>query len=540
LSGDSGFRKSVALDVVTGLVFALFGYVALIGGIGVPSSQFRSVTGAAILLSIVLLTRVKFRYSILPPFLRRAYDGISEHPFLLGLLLFLPLALSMILRPLFMQTMLEDAGAVNQSIFQFFGTPPLHCDACFQGSFLGDHQAYTLFFPWVWVQVFRSPYAISYFAVLCAVLTFGVIVWNFRARLSRKTLSFLILAVFAIRGFRAGYYFDFREDSLAALFFALTLVFGFRKHWVGASLTLFLAAMSKETGAILAPMLLPWFFLQTRGMEKIRRAGWFILFTGVAFLGVYLSLLKGIPAWANSTGESNMLIGRLSYLGATPTAIFENFIRHPFQVLNPPGGGTSNHLRYLFHLILPFFPFMVLAWDWAYFPGIVLAFGNLISLSPAQRSMNFHYDLLILPFFAFGLARSLGSKKRIFSGRSLALWILPFLIVSGVWPIVGLTDLWRRRSLSAERVFIRAVAARIPREGVILADVWTYPHLVDHPELRLLPGGDRGRRPIDDATFAIAEGSLPRRDEASRRFFADFDRKACSPSGRFCFWERRK
>jgi hypothetical protein len=144
--------------------------------------------------------------------------------------------------------MMEDAGAVNHSIFQFFAGPPLHCDACFQGSFLGDHQAYTLFFGWLWVQVFRSPYAVPFFAILVAVSTLGSIVWAHRKSLSAPTLGFVVLAVFAIWGFRAGYYFDFREDSLGAMFFAFALVAGGARRWVWSAGFLALAALSRKRG----------------------------------------------------------------------------------------------------------------------------------------------------------------------------------------------------------------------------------------------------------------------------------------------------
>jgi hypothetical protein len=235
-----------------------------------------------------------------------------------------------------------------------------------------------------------------------------------------------------------------------------------------------------------------------------------------------------------------MLIGRLSYLGTTPAEILKSFLMNPFRIFNPPGAGASNHLRYLFHLVVPFLPFMALAWNWAYFPGLVLAFGNLISLSPAQRSMNFHYDLLILPFFAYGLACSIERAGGRFSSRRLALLILPFLIVSGTWPAVQLADLWKYRSLWSERVFVREAAARIPAEATTLVDIYTYPHLVDHRELRLLPGGDRGRRLIADADYALMHRSDADRDEESRRFFSEFDRAECSPSGEICFWRRKK
>jgi len=540
LKSTEGTAPEPIFDRLTNALFAWCLYVTLFGGFGIHSGILRAFTASAIALTIVILVRIRCALPMLPRFSLSIVELFAKRPLVLGVALFLPLATSMILRPLFMQVMMEDAGAVNHAIFQYFATPPLHCDACFQGSFLGDHQAYTLVFGWLWVQVFHSPYAIPFFSVLVAGLTLGSVAWAFRKSISPERVSFVVLAIFAIRGFRAGYYFDFREDSLGAAFFAFALIAGRAKRWGWSTLFLALGGLSKETGAILAPTLVPWYFFQAKDMPWKRRIRMVTLVSVLAMAITVGILFFAIPAWTAGNGESNMLVGRLSYLGSTPAEILKGFLANPFRVLNPPGAGPSNHFRYFFHLIVPFLPFMLFAWDWAYFPGLVLAFGNLISLSPAQRSMNFHYDLLILPFFAFGLAASIAKGRNIFSGPRLALWILPFLIVSGMWPAAKLEDLWKYRGLAKERVFVREAAKWIPPAATTLVDIYIYPHLVDHRELRLLPGGDRGRRPIEDATYALVHENVVESSEEARRFFSGFDRRECSPSREICFWERRK
>ena len=132
-------RFLLATDTLTGFAFAFFTYVTVFGGMGFASSQLYTATTSAVLLSAVLIFRSLRDLLIVPYFLRRIFKFFYERPLLFGTILFLPLTLTMIFRPLFMQVMFVDAGAVNQSIFQYFGAPPLHCDGCFQGSFLGDH-----------------------------------------------------------------------------------------------------------------------------------------------------------------------------------------------------------------------------------------------------------------------------------------------------------------------------------------------------------------------------------------------------------------
>ncbi|MBC7385999.1 MAG: DUF2079 domain-containing protein [Cryobacterium sp.] len=530
--------------------------IYLTAGFSLPSVHLRSLTSISLLLAAVMVFRKLSGLSVAGSglFARLGYR-VSNRPSLVTALLLLPILIVTTFRPLVLGAAFEDAGYVNQGMYQFFGKPWLHCDVCVANSFLGEHQSYTLFFGWLWLKVFSTPYSVPVFAAVLIAIFFKTLLRTFSKNLPPYALSFLVLAVFLVRGFHGGFLYDFREDLLGAVFFGFMIAAVLKERWALGAVAFALAILSKETCALIAPALLPLVFVQLQmenGSEgspiistevsaklsvrdggKSRQLGFLALYLGVALTGAYLSLVRGIHAWNPNPNAPSMIAVRLGHLGSTLPEILKTAVLHPFQIFPYSGesSATGSLLRYLLHTLIPFLPLMVLAWNWAYFPGLIVLFGNLVSLAPSQRSMDFHYDLLVMPFFAYGLALSLARNKSGLSRGRLAAAILPFLILAGTSPLTNFYPHFKSRALILEARFMREESTKIPSSLPLMVDGVTYAQVVDRPELRLFPVGGRGLKPTDDASDAILRMSVYR---ANAGALSMWKKTACSPSGETC------
>ncbi len=409
-------------------------------------------------------------------------NELARRPYLLVGLIFTALGITHLIRFLTLGVHLFDAGFLYQGIFHAFSTPFLKCDVCHLGSYLGAHTAFTLPLLTPLVRLFGTPFIIPLLQAAIGFLTFWIIGRAYRRELGARELSFLFLALLSIRGIREGFLFDFREDLLAALFFSAGLgLIKFGRYYT-ALIPFILAAFSKETGAILFPFVAVSALLIERNRREEQK---FNLKLAAVFLTVSLSVSSFIlfyllPSLTPDQGAGGDLVSRLTFLTADGgmAALVSQI-------------ATKGGLKYAIFTFLPLSFIVLRKLNPYYLPGFILVLGNIISMAPTQRMMQFHYDLLLIPFFGFGIAESLKTLKA--SGKLprhfYTLTLLTFLAFSGTWPLSHARRYLKGSTHISDVIWTRQELAKISENNPILGDNLTFPLLTDRKEIRFL--GDR-------------------------------------------------
>jgi hypothetical protein len=470
---------------------------------------------------------------------REGFNKISRRPTAILIAVFAAIGTAHTLRYLTLGVYYEDAGYVYQSLFHTFTPTFLHCDVCAAGSYLGEHQAYTLVFGKLWTLLFRTPYAVPFLFAGIGFATFYVFVRSERKRHSAWLLSFLILALLSVRGFRNAYLFDFREDALGALFFSFALAGAFARKPIPLFIGGILGALSKESGALLLPIFAGVLLFDFRGAPLTRpvRFG----FLALSLLLAVFCFGYGLPRWA-SEGSPSMLMSRYGSLGSTPGEIALRLLSNPLLLLGFGSGGmgvfVKDHLRYLVFTVGPFLPFMIRAWNPIYLVGLAAVGMNWVSPSAMQRSMTFHYELFALPFFAFALSRSVAElrEKGLFQPRFAGITFFIFLAISGTWPMSKVQEGFRSIHRVRDAAFVRRKLDEIPAELPVLADAITYPQAVDRLSLRLFPEGGRAGKSSADGRFAVLRKTTFEAQDPAWK--ASWTVRDCSESEEICLYEK--
>src|SRR5690606_30412667 len=113
------------------------------------------------------------------------------------------------------------------------------------------------------------------------------------------------------------------------------------------------------------------------------------------------------------------IVNRFGGLGSTPAEVLANLAKHPFATLELILGKlfTPTGFKYLLALLGPALALATRrssVWLIAALPGVLM---NLSSGAETQRSLNFHYDLIILPFLLLTMTEGLreaGRKRLLF------------------------------------------------------------------------------------------------------------------------------
>lgn len=538
--------KTAFLPLVVQFLIGILLAILVTGGGKVGPVDFVSLSAWAIPLALIaFLCRNQKNF----PFPDLAWTKkTAQHPYaLLGILMAL-LGGAHLLRMMTLNVDVFDAGFLYQPIFHAFSKPFLACDACYRGTFLAVHQAFTLPVLTPFAAIAGTPLVMPVLAAGVGFLIFYAVGLAYRRDLTRELVFFLFFAILSIRGFREGFVFDLREDILGALFFAWGLYFARKKGPYFALAPFVLAALSKETGVILFPFAgLSILIEESKRRRKPFAQDWKpILLYGVAsiFLFVFVFLIS-LPAWSPQNGGVSDFVKRLSFLGDTPKAIFENVLFHPFVSLwlITKSLLTLDRLKYLVFVVGPFLPFLIRGWNFYYLPGLVLLAGNLISVSSAQRMMQFHYELYALSFFAFGLAESLRRMKNgeVLNRKFLTCSLFLFLSFSGTWPVSHI-----RRSLSTPDPIVDFLWARlalneIPVDAPLLGEARTYPMVTDRRNLRYLGEGDfrpEAASLLGPFTIGDSQFALLRQERGNSLSSKDWRLKDCGPKDILCLYER--
>lgn len=533
--------ESLAERVARPLFLGFFLVIAVIlvtGGGRIPPVDFVSVGAWAIPLALL---SIFFSKDLLPARLKAFLGGVADHPFVVLLVVFGLIAVTHAFRMMTFGVDVFDAGFLYQPILNAFSTPVLYCDGCYDRTFLAVHQSFTLFLvsPIAWI--FGSPLAITVLPAMIGAGCFLILIRTYRAHLKTPLLTFLIVALLSIRGFRESFLFDFREDFLGAFFFFIGLALARSGRIHVALVALILAALSKETAAILLPFAGIAVLFEYRRKSEIVSTQTKLLYFAVCFGMSAFILLVSLPAWSPDQGGESDLVKRLAYLGSTPREIIFHILIHPIDSTLRVAGQLASieRVKYLVFLVAPFLYFVIRGFNFYYLPGIVLVFGNLMSASPQQRMMQFHYEILVLPFFAFGLAESLVKMEKSgkLSSRACRIALLIFLSVSGTWPASHLRTSLGKVELVSDYRWLRERAGAIPNDQIVLLDARTYPVLTDRKGLRAWTSkvyDGAAKNLVGPDSIGDAEVALVRKENADAGLGPEWRKLDCGPANFIC------
>lgn len=444
-----------------------------------------------------------------------------------------------------LDTHAHDVVPLHQALLWAFQTPPMRCDGCPGDTFLGSHLSFPLFLlalPFQWAP-FRAPLVADewIFALHSAIAALGVIASLRALRLDRKPglVFWAVLPIVASRAFRSGLVWDFREDVLGFAFLLGACVTLEKRRWGAYAACVALAALSKENFAFVTAMLAApaWF------VARSRRAAVLTLVGSLAYAAFEFQWL--IPHFTPVVQTQSQIMVRLGDFGATPTQIVLNLLFSPkawWQILSTRLF-TPDRLRYLLFLTAPFLPFLrrkSLPWLVPLAAGVAM---NLLSGSATQRSLQFHYDWITLPFLIMGAWTCLPELAPALVGRRAAWALLLTLALSGRWPGWDISRHWPTANAfgdnARERAFLRSLEfdarpdARLYANGHVLAQLT----LLESRQLRIA-------EPLDPAALGPGDVAIVDHREVGdtqalpRLRETPFRRHATSPGGRFEVYER--
>ncbi len=393
----------------------------------------------------------------------------------LGLLCF-----AHILRNESLATHAYDQAMVHQALFWPFSNPPLKCDLCIQGSYLGEHLSYSLllFAPLTAFLQSHTALYILQMLLLFLPLIAGLFWGPLKNRRDLWLTAFFI--VLCHRALRSSLVWDFREDGIAFAGVLISLLALSEKKFLIAFLGLTLALFSKENFSfVLGMSAIPILLDRQLPFSRKQRIAVASITLGLCSLWGWISFHFLIPSWTPvGTGSPpNNIVQRLGQFGSTPPEILKTILFSPSawwfliqtKILIPKA------LKYLLYLLAPVFFFAIyrplrrtlqrsgrhsgdcysVVWLIPAVPAVLM---NLFSNAETQISLQFHYDLILLPFLIFGLWRGLAAESPA-QFRSLAIGILLALSFSGRWPGSDIQKYWPDFSQSSQHAFLQKVAS---------------------------------------------------------------------------------
>ncbi len=382
-----------------------------------------------------------------------------------------------------------DVAFIHQAVHYPWSGPvgALKCDVCEGGSYLGEHLSFSLLAlaplgavlrGWSW----RAEALFLLEAILLAASVGALLRWGPLGRLRGAWLWGVALFLCS-RGFRNAAFWDLREDHLAFAALSVACIGVFRGSFALLGSGLVSALACKENVGFLAAFLAIPIWLDPHCGFGPRRK---LVAAGVAVMSIAWGVLEVgwiLPAFSQTSGAGSEIATRLARFGSTPWEILVKLLSSPLEfglaLLQPISTGSG--LKYLLWLALPF---ICVAWKapmwWP--PALVGAVMNLVSGAHTQRSMNFHYELVFLPFLLAGTCSALA---RLWPAppRTVAWLLLLALCASGRWPGLHL----RIFAPSADSYADARFLATVEGEGrVVAAAMPTLAHLAHLPELREL------------------------------------------------------
>ncbi len=367
-----------------------------------------------------------------------------------------------------MTTGYEDHGVIQQVLMSSWLRAPFQCEPCLNGSYLGDHLAFTLLFVAPILGIFQKPEVL--FVIQSVILAAGAF---FLIRLGplhqrRDLWGLALLIVLCHPHFRHTWYLiDFREDHLAFLFLALSGIGIIQQNRVLFVVAAILSALSKENIGLILPMVCLVGFLLSRSSRLQSKTKRLNLIYPLAFAAslvwVILTFKVFMPHFQGGAQSQQEIAVRLSSFGKTPTEILTRLISHPIdtlQLILADAAGSSGR-RYLGQLLIPWILFTIRGWPWllAALPGIAM---NLISSKLEQRSLQWHYELIIYPFLILALLEGIRRSRK----KDLLVGLFIALAFSGRWPLLDLREHWPTQTQWESAQWLSS----IPKDGILTAE----------------------------------------------------------------------
>ena len=388
------------------------------------------------------------------------------------------------LRHALFQSSAFDLGYFDQAVYLISqGQPPI---VSFWGyHFLGGHADWVLYLLALLYKIYPDVHWL--FAVQASALALGALpTWHLARQAGLKEAQAVLMAavyllyplVFNLN------LFDFHPEVMAlpALLGAIVAARLDRKVWFCLSIIFILGCRDALSLTVTAMG----FWLLC--FEKKRLYGALALVAGIAWFLIVTQVI--IPSFRPDGVEA---VGRYTYLGNSVLEIARNLLLKPELVL---GRILSlNTLLYLALLLSPVIWGLSLQHLTPLVGAIPTLMINILSDSPAQRSLIHQYSLPVLPFLLVAVISSLAAGRGWWLRRRwIALWsLIAFLALAkyGYFGSIYLNslDTWQA---------IREAIAQVQTKGGVLTTAEIAPHLTHR---KLVKFTDANSPPANLAEF---------------------------------------
>ena len=411
--------------------------------------------------------------------------------FILIVWIFTCLGMAHGLRHLSFRTHAFDLTFLHQPLFYPFFPRALTCDVCDGGRYFGEHLAFSLYLIAPITRFFREFIFHDHLIFMLQILILAFPLWFGLKRGPLKDHPglwfFSVLFILCCRGFRNAASWDFREDVLVFAFLLGASLAVYRRRIFYFFIFLVLALFSKENIAFITPFIAIPIMWDSGLMLSQKQRRWISLAVIlVSVIWGFISFHWLMPVLSDGTESSNEIVSRFHEFGSTPREVLITLLTSPqaWWKLFSAHLLRWESLKYLVLLLTPFLYFIRFSPFWVFpvVPGVLM---NLLSSAETQRSFNFHYELMILPFLIFGLWAGMAEwakrAENVNHSKNLVIAMLIALAVSGRWPGRQIQLYWPTREQVLDSFFFsrlqsdnQGVAATLP----ILAQISHLPRLV--------------------------------------------------------------
>lgn len=389
------------------------------------------------------------------------------------------------------ETHLWDMVPVHQGLFNPWATSKTQafaCDACIGLSSLGEHLSFSFFLLAPLTGLFKSDTLI--FLLQTAVLALPLYL-AIREKLEAKYWLVALAILLSQRTLRNAGIWDFREDDLAYLGLFLMIIGFSRKNLFLLFSAMALALFSKENiFAVTLVFSVPVLLSKESGWDRRTRIQLAAAIALISLIYGWLAFKVWIPHFAGPAAGQHPVAGRLAGLGKSPSEILINFFIEPGRLFSVIGQMVfqAEALKYLVFLFAPVALFFRSKESWIWLvpasAGIAM---NLLSSASTQRMLQFHYDLIIVPFLSW--AALIGMKEA--SKAKKPLWVVGLLIAlcfSGRWPGFTILNSWP----SVDEVMAAHAFSRLEGDEPTASNATVTAHLTHLPRLTgmIEPFGD--------------------------------------------------
>lgn len=379
-----------------------------------------------------------------------------------------------------------DTTFVHQALKFWNEKPLLHCDLCIGGSYFGEHATFSFLALGPLVRLLRSDEWIFSFQFLCLFLPALILITHGPIKNLKSYWFIPIIALISFRAFRNSMVWDFREDHLAFLFLTFSLLALYNHRLIAYFLCMVGALLSKENIGIvvfLSSFAIAWSSLLPYVPAQRKKIALATALISLAYLVLAWGYL--MPQFNSAAPQASNLVQRFPGMGATDKEVITHLLTSPAAWWKMASWilFQSSSFKYILLCLLPFIYFFRHA------PLFLIPVSggmlmNLVSNALTQRSLQFHYELVFLPFLLFGFL--LGLKKQSENqNQTVAVFLLPVtlaLVGFGKSPLWEVRSYWPQRPNLETSFFLRAFRTRT----TVAADDISLAQLTHIPQLRRL------------------------------------------------------